>query len=156
MFFGRKASPFSHQIFCTLLCPKSSIFVSSFYSTCSQKQFSLSKNILVKLNWATMGHDLWREVCCDGFLYNPFLFKQCYIVWLLTLILWISKLLAVSFKTTLGFILTSWHSFHAVLRDNLAFLSCPGKFSVMPKCLNFFIMDCIIDLQLANWFEIVV
>ena len=36
------------------------------------------------------------------------------------------------------------------------FLSCPGKFSVMSNCLNFFITDCTVDLVIANQFESVV
>ena len=58
-----------------------------------------------------------------------------------------SKLVMMSFKTTLGFILTLLHSFHVVLSDNLPFLPHPGKFSVVPNYLNFFIKDCAIDRE---------
>ena len=127
LFFGKKALSFLSQIFCTSLCCKSSIFLSSFYSTCSQKQFSLSKNVLGKLNQATMWYCLWKGVCHIRFPYNPFLFEQC-IVQILTLIPIIPKLLVLSFETTLGFILILRHNFHTVLGDSLTFLPCPGKF----------------------------
>ena len=35
------------------------------------------------------------------------------------------------------------------------FLPHPGKFSVVPNCLNFFMMDCTIDLVIGNQTEIV-
>ena len=69
-----------------------------------------------------------KRVHSSQFQYKSFLFKQHCIVQVLTMIFIISKLLSTSFKSTLGFILTSWHSFHAVLGDNLAFLQCPDKF----------------------------
>ena len=59
----------------------------------------------------------------------------------------ISKLLAMFFKTTFGFILTLQHSFHAVLGDNFGFLPRPDKFSVGLNYLNFFIMDCTVDIS---------
>ena len=74
---------------------------------------------------------------------------------LLSLLPIVSKLFVMSFKTTLEFIFTSRHSFHVVLKDNLRFFSHSGKFFVMPKYLNFFLMDSTIDLEIANWFEII-
>ena len=108
VFFGWKASPFLHQIFYRSLCPKSLIFVLSLHSTCSNKQFSFSKNTLAKLNQATTWYGLWRRVCNGWFPYSPCVFKQNYIVQILMLIPIVSKLLVMSFKTTLAFILTSW------------------------------------------------
>ena len=68
---------------------------------------------------------------------KTFLFKQSCIVRALTLILMVFKLLAISLKTTVRFILTARHSFRAVLDDNLPFLPHPGKFPVVPNCLIF-------------------
>ena len=67
----------------------------------------------------------------------------------------VSKLLMMSFKKTLDFILTLSHSFRAVLGDNLVFLPRPGKYSSMSNCLNFFITDCTVDLRIVSRFEIV-
>ena len=58
------------------------------------------------------------------------------------------------FQNNQGFILTLRHIFCAVLGNNLGFLSYPGKFSVLLNCLNFFIMDCTVDLGIADQFEI--
>ena len=75
--------------------------------------------------------------------------KQLSIVRVITLIPIITKFLAMSFKTTLGFILTccSWWQF--------GFSSMPRQILCPAKLFNSFIKDCIIDLGITNWFEIV-
>ena len=65
----------------------------------------------------------------------------------LTLIPIVSKLLAMSFKTTLGFILCG--SFPAVLGDNLDSLPWLAKFSDLLNHLNIFITDCTLDLGIV-------
>ena len=151
MFFWRKAPPytkssvydyiqktqffFHHSI---LLVPKSNL------------------NVLAKLNQATVWHGLWRGVHCGCFLYKPFLVKEHCIV-LLALISIICKVSVMSFKTTLGFILitrpTSTWGEHIYINPKI-FLQQLEANSVMPNCLNSFLMDCTIDLGIADWFEI--
>ena len=42
----------------------------------------------------------------------------------------------------------------AVIGENLSFLPRSGKFSVMTNCLNFFITDYTVNLEIAHLFEI--
>ena len=129
--------------------------VSQFFCFINPLYFPLFKNVWDKLNRAIMWHGLWRWVRRYHFPYNSFLFKQCFIMQALTLIPIESKLLVMSFKKTLGFILISRHNFRVVLGDNLALLSRPGKFFLLQNCLNFFITDSTLDLAISNRFEIV-
>ena len=78
-------------------------------------------NIFVKLIQATMWPGLWRGIVHGWFPFNSLLLKQCCIVRVLTLIPIVSELLSISYETTFGSLLTSWHNFRTVLGDNLGF-----------------------------------
>ena len=125
------------------------------FLTCFEKQFSFPR-----MFWQNQINQQCDMVFEKGFFmvtfhYNSFPTKLCCIVCTVTLIPIISKFLAMYFNTILGFILTPWHSFCAVLGDNLDFLPCPCKVSVLPNCLSFFITGSTIDVEITNRFEIV-
>ena len=144
-----KGKTFLYQIFCIKL----SIFVSSLPSTYFQKNFFYPNTFWqnqTKQHNETMfreeGFSSWVHFYSNNVVLCKYIY--CYPFCIQTFGKCLSKQYSwVYINLATRFSCSSWWQF--------GFLLHPGKFSVMPNYLNFFISDCTVDLGIGNWFEIV-